>query len=170
MIDSVGIVRSVVGSRGWLLLQRENDRWSMAATPRTSLEKVVEDAMGILEDRDFSFSDTPLRKGFGFPETPAELNRMTNTTVSIMAPEGDEKDPIWSVLVRDFTGGMSRGFEKFRTQSRKDAIDKWFNDRRQGGGLASFNQPGLLPYGRSLLVRKHWRLRSVAPELWQAAA
>jgi hypothetical protein len=120
-VEAVGICRSI-GS-GWLLMHRRGGKWKLVAEPYSPLSAVVDDALRDLDERDFAFSTRRLDRPFlvqPFPETPAELAKVPNAVIHIMAPERDGADPVWGCVVRDFMGSWSRGSKRFRTPALGD--------------------------------------------------
>jgi len=167
-IGEIGVCRGI--EVNWLLLQKSNGRWAMMAEPFGPLSSVINAALKDLGDRDLSFSDQRMEPRFTFPKTPAELAR-PGATISIMAPEDSTTD-VWGIASRDYAGGWSRSSRRFRPMERFGEfgeIARWFRDPHLGGGYASF-KPNELPFARGLVVRREWRLRDIAPALFEVAA
>jgi hypothetical protein len=174
-VAEIGICRNLGGS-AWLLMQKRAGKWKMACPPFGPLSAVVTAALEELKaltDADFSFSDRRLNEEFlvhPFPETTVELTWITNTSITVMAPDPGP-DPIWRSLVKDYYGDFSLGSQRFRTQELATEVDKWFRDPHLGGGFHTFNKADALPFNRELACRRSWRLRNiVAPELFDTRA
>jgi hypothetical protein len=171
MITDVGICRGI-GDAAWLLLHRRDGEWQRDSVAYGPLSAVVADALKDLGDCDFSFSDTGLRRGFTFPRVPMEVAAFPNVTTSIMAPESSVTD-VWGIVTRDFTGGWTRSPQRFRAAQLAEVIGGgrvsggWFRDPHGGGGYMSFNKPGELPFGRSLVARRTWHLQEMVPTLYE---
>jgi hypothetical protein len=126
-----------------------------------------------LEDGDWSLSDRRLNEEFlirPFPETTGEINWLSNTSITVMAPDPGH-DPVWRSLNRDYYGDWQLGSQRCRTQDLASEIERWVRDPHLGGGYGSFAKPDQLPFNRELALRRNWRLKDIiAPSLFDGMA
>jgi hypothetical protein len=194
--EGIGVCRNLAGSL-WLLMHKRRGKWRMLAPPFGPLSQVIADALKLLEPgMSFSLSDRRLGGPFleqPFPETVAELGRLHNVALTIMAPEqaasdewgaedrarmargfpprgaGPASDPVWGCVT--LHGGVfTRSAHRFKTPALIEEIGNWVRDPHGGGGYQSFAKVGLLPHYRELACRPSWSLRDIAPALFEVAA